>query len=157
MLWRLGGAQGLSGLSMWLRRCSPLRAALAGMLVIVFLWGAHTARKDARVSTQYGGDTLVHAHLCEHIHSHVSANASYLCLDTHRSRCQYHHMGNDPAKMNGKKIDSFLTPPHGDNAFMVMVVIIAVIIITTGIIFSYSDEPSASNANTESRAVSPDP
>lgn len=59
--------------------------------------------------------------------------------------------------MKGKRIDSFLTPPHNDSAFMVMVVIIAVTVITVGIIFSYSDEPNASHANMESRAVSPDP
>lgn len=59
--------------------------------------------------------------------------------------------------MNGKRVDSFLTPPRNDSAFMVMVVIIAVTVITIGIIFSYSDEPKASNANMESRAVSPDP
>lgn len=40
---------------------------------------------------------------------------------------------------------------------MVMVIIIAVTIIIVGIIFSYSDEPKASNANMESRAVRPDP
>ena len=39
-----------------------------------------------------------------------------------------------------------------------MVVIIAVIIIVTGIIFSYSDELYASNAKSwESKAVGPDP
>lgn len=40
---------------------------------------------------------------------------------------------------------------------MVMLVIIAITIIIVGIIFSSSDELNASNANTESRAVSPDP
>lgn len=59
--------------------------------------------------------------------------------------------------MNGKRVDSFFTPPCNDSAFMVMVVIIAVTVITIGIIFSYSDEPKASNVNMESRAVSPDP
>lgn len=53
-----------------------------------------------------------------------------------------------------KGVDSFLTPPPPANAIMVMVVISAVIIIIIGIIFSYSDELNASNANNwESRAV----
>lgn len=52
-----------------------------------------------------------------------------------------------------KGVDSFLTPLP-TNAFMIMVVISAVIIIIIGIIFSYSDELNASNANNwESRAV----
>lgn len=64
---------------------------------------------------------------------------------------------NGPPKMNGKRIDPFLTPPRNDSAVMGMVVIIAVTLIIIGIIFSYSDEPKASNANMESRAVRPDP
>lgn len=69
-------------------------------------------------------------------------------------------MCNGPPRVERKKIDSlFLTPhPPDDSAFMVMVAIIAVIIIIIGIIFSYSDELKASNANSgESRTVGSDP
>lgn len=65
---------------------------------------------------------------------------------------------NGPPQMKGKRIDSFLTPPHNDSAFLGMVVVItAVTIMTVGIIFGCSGEPKAPNANMEPGAVSPDP
>lgn len=59
--------------------------------------------------------------------------------------------------MKGMRINSFLTPPHNDSAFLGMAVITAVTVMTVGIIFSCLGEPKAPNANMESGAVSPDP
>lgn len=88
---------------------------------------------------------------CVSTYIHVYQPAHLPCGWTHAAAgANIRHMGNGLAETNCKEIDSCLTPPRSDSAFMVMVVITAVIIIIVGIIFSYSDELSASNANTES-------
>lgn len=87
-------------------------------------------------------------------------SSAYLWLAHAAAGADVRNMCNGPPRVEGRKIDSLFPAPHppDSSAFMVMVVIIAVIIIIVGIIFSYSDELKASNANSgESRTVGFDP
>lgn len=98
--------------------------------------------------------------LCERRRSGASVSPAYLWLGHTAAGANVSNMCNGPPRAGRKKIDFFFLTPHppDDCAFMVMVAIMAVIIIIVGIIFSYSDELKASNANSgESRTVGSDP